>query len=291
MKISSMLNPLWLILLSASLLFCLALIGFWASLPSDQEISADCLRTKMFDVYLCKKNPDYISLSQVPDHFVNILILAEDARFWSHEGFDFYELEQSIKTNRKRGYWARGGSTLTQQLAKNLFLSPEKTIIRKIKEAWITMRLEKLLTKKQILEKYINVVEWGPQLYGLKSASRFYFQKLPSALNPWESAFLVMLLPNPKVYAQSYFKKKLSPFARHRIEHLIHKALRTGRLSQSLLVSSYAELPEWMKEGLTPPAMATNEQQRIDEEIDLEPKEEEPSLELEPVVEEPATDQ
>ncbi|MCX7978241.1 MAG: transglycosylase domain-containing protein [Bdellovibrionaceae bacterium] len=270
MKLFKYISPLWLTLIGSSLLLSLWLAVFWFSLPSDQEILADCMTTKMFEVELCKKSPQYVPLSQIPDHFVHILILAEDASFWSHKGFDFYELEQSIKTNQKRGYWARGGSTITQQLAKNLFLTPEKTISRKIKEALITIRLEKLLSKKQILEKYINVVEFGPKVYGLKAASRFYFQKPPMALNPWESSFLVMLLPNPKAYSQSYFRKQLSPFATRRIESLIHKALRTGRLSTESLVSTYEELPEWMRASLTRPTTAANSPETSDEELEQE---------------------
>ncbi|MEO8362309.1 MAG: biosynthetic peptidoglycan transglycosylase, partial [Vicinamibacteria bacterium] len=136
-------------------------------------------------------SPDFIALGDVPARLIRTLLIAEDAAFFSHPGVDFTELPKVIAGNIAKGEAARGGSTITQQLAKNLFLTREKSLRRKLKELAFTFLLESSLGKQRILEIYLNIIEWGPGLYGLRPASYHYFDKDPWDLTPKEIAFLI----------------------------------------------------------------------------------------------------
>jgi len=139
----------------------------------------------------------WISLSQVPDLMQKTIIVSEDAAFWSHEGIDWYEIRESLKKNIREGGFLRGGSTITQQVARNLYLTPEKNVSRKIKEWVITKELEKSLKKSEILELYLNIAEWGYNIFGINAASQHYFQKSPQDLRLDEMIRLAAVLPNP----------------------------------------------------------------------------------------------
>ena len=130
------------------------------------------------------------------------MLVAEDDAFWQHEGVDFEQLQESIETDWARGRFARGGSTITQQLAKNLYLSPSKNPLRKLRELMIARRLEAELKKARILELYLNVIEWGDGIYGAEAAARTYFQKSAAELGPAEAALLAGAIVNPRA-AQS----------------------------------------------------------------------------------------
>ncbi len=127
------------------------------------------------------------------------VLVAEDDAFWQHEGVDFEQLQESIEADWARGRLARGGSTITQQLAKNLYLSPSKNPLRKLRELVIARRLEAELKKARILELYLNVIEWGEGVYGVEGASRVYFQKGAAELGPAESALLAAAVANPRM--------------------------------------------------------------------------------------------
>jgi monofunctional biosynthetic peptidoglycan transglycosylase len=146
------------------------------------------------------RNRFWTPISAVPSPLKKAVIAAEDANFYSHEGVDYEAIREAIKTDLQKGRFVRGGSTITQQVAKNVFLSREKTISRKIKEFVLARRLDDAISKSRILELYLNVVELGPMVYGVGHASRYYFGKPPSALTVRESAFLASMLPGPKVY-------------------------------------------------------------------------------------------
>ena len=139
----------------------------------------------------------WIPLSQVPGKLQQCVIVAEDASFWVHKGIDWYEVWESVKKNFASGKFTRGGSTITQQLAKNLFLTPQKRVSRKIREWFIARRLETHLKKSRILELYLNSIEWGRGIFGIKAASWYYFRKLPRSLSLDEMARLAAVLPNP----------------------------------------------------------------------------------------------
>jgi monofunctional biosynthetic peptidoglycan transglycosylase len=127
------------------------------------------------------------------------VLVAEDNEFYEHEGVDVEAMREAFERNWKRGRITHGGSTITQQLAKNLYLSPSRNPLRKLREYFIARSLEKNLTKKRILEIYLNVVELGERVYGAEAASRHYFGKSASALTPREAALLAGALPNPRV--------------------------------------------------------------------------------------------
>ncbi len=138
-------------------------------------------------------SPDFIALHDVPPLFVRTLLLSEDVGFYGHSGIDLRELPSALLTNWARGGAARGASTITQQLAKNLFLSRDKEVGRKLQELVITFLLESALGKDRILEIYLNIIEWGPDLRGLRPAARHYFDCEPQALTPAQMAFLVAI--------------------------------------------------------------------------------------------------
>lgn len=142
----------------------------------------------------------WVPLSKVSPYLIKAALIAEDDKFYSHEGFDYSAIKSAIEKDIKAGKLKFGGSTITQQLAKNLFLTPSKNPLRKIREAIITGRLEKTLSKKRILELYLNVAEWGEGIFGIESASEHYYGKPSSELTPEESARLAVALPNPIRY-------------------------------------------------------------------------------------------
>ena len=138
--------------------------------------------------------------SKISPYLVKAVLIAEDDKFWGHEGFDYEAIEKALERDLKAKKFKFGGSTITQQLARNLYLSPEKSLIRKVSEAVITRRMEKVLSKKRILELYLNVVEWGDGIFGAEAASRYYYGKSSSELTPEEAARLASVLPNPRKY-------------------------------------------------------------------------------------------
>ena len=147
------------------------------------------------------KNPWWTQSESIPSEMEWAVILAEDANFYRHEGVDVNAIKNAIKYDLQKKRFARGASTITQQTAKNLFLSREKTVTRKIEELYLAKRMEQSLTKGRILELYLNIVELGPMVYGVGHGARYYFDKPASALTPRECAFLAAMLPGPqKVY-------------------------------------------------------------------------------------------
>ena len=142
----------------------------------------------------------WVPFSKISPYLIKAVLIAEDDKFWRHEGFDYEAIQKAIEKDLKAKKFKFGGSTITQQLAKNLYLSPEKSMIRKIPEAFITWRIEKVLSKRRILELYLNIAEWGEGIFGAEAASRHYFGKPSSQLTPEEAARLASVLPNPKKY-------------------------------------------------------------------------------------------
>lgn len=173
----------------------------------------------------------WVSYSEISKAAVGAVVVSEDWAFFQHKGFDMNQIKEAIKTDIERGKFARGASTITQQVAKNVFLSNEKTLLRKARELYLSVQLEKQLSKTKILEVYFNVVEWGEGIYGLRAAARAYFGKSPQDLLPKEGAFLAMLLPNPKKYSQSFRDRALTPYASKTIKSILQKMHRAGYVS------------------------------------------------------------
>jgi monofunctional biosynthetic peptidoglycan transglycosylase len=143
---------------------------------------------------------EWVPLSRVSPYLIKAVLIAEDDKFWKHEGFDYEAIQKAMEKDLKAKKFKLGGSTVSQQLAKNLYLSPAKNPLRKIAEAVITWRLEKILPKKRILELYLNVIEWGEGVFGAEAASRHYFAKSAAALSAEEASRLAAVLPNPRKY-------------------------------------------------------------------------------------------
>jgi monofunctional biosynthetic peptidoglycan transglycosylase len=140
----------------------------------------------------------WVPLSRISPHLQRAVIVAEDAAFFHHHGFDWEGVRLALNRNLERGELHRGGSTITQQLAKNLYLSPEKNLLRKAHEALITRALEERLSKRRMFELYLNVVEWGHGVYGAEAAARHHFHKSAMDLTPEEAALLAAILPSPR---------------------------------------------------------------------------------------------
>jgi monofunctional biosynthetic peptidoglycan transglycosylase len=143
------------------------------------------------------QNPYWTPIAAASRALVVCVVRAEDAKFFQHDGFDWDQVQDSLETDLEKGAYKRGGSTITMQLARNLFLWRSKSIPRKALEVYLTWRLEQTLSKQRILELYLNTAEWGPGIYGIGEASRHYYAKPPSALTLGESAMLAAILPSP----------------------------------------------------------------------------------------------
>jgi monofunctional biosynthetic peptidoglycan transglycosylase len=140
----------------------------------------------------------WVPLSRVSRHLIHAVVAAEDPKFFGHEGVDWDAVKESLETNVRKARFARGGSTITQQLAKNLFLSTDKTIARKLRELVAAYWLERELSKRRILELYLNVIEWGDGVYGCEAAAQRYYGKPAAALDPVEAAGLAAMVPSPR---------------------------------------------------------------------------------------------
>lgn len=142
----------------------------------------------------------WVPLTRISPYLRKAVVTAEDASFFTHEGFDWEGIKDAALYNLEAGEFKRGGSTITQQLAKNLYLSSERSLLRKAREILITRSLEHHLTKERILELYLNVAEWGKGIYGAEAAARHHFKKSSHALTADEAAWLAAMLPSPRRY-------------------------------------------------------------------------------------------
>ncbi|MFA6457308.1 MAG: monofunctional biosynthetic peptidoglycan transglycosylase [Bacteroidota bacterium] len=149
----------------------------------------------------------WVPLTRISKHLVNAVIVSEDGMFFEHEGVDWYEVGESIEKNFERGKAARGGSTISQQLSKNLYLSTSKDPIRKLKELIITLRMERTLSKRRILEIYLNVIEWGNGVFGAEAAAKKYFGKSASQLTREEAAQMAAVIPSPRKHQPNVMSK------------------------------------------------------------------------------------
>jgi monofunctional biosynthetic peptidoglycan transglycosylase len=145
------------------------------------------------------RRQQWVSYGHISPELRRAVVIAEDDAFWQHDGIDLNQIRESVAVNLSRGELVRGASTITQQLAKNLYLSPSKNPVRKLRELLIARRLEAELGKRRILELYLDVIEWGDGIFGIEAAARAYFGKPASALDSEESALLAAAIVNPRV--------------------------------------------------------------------------------------------
>lgn len=197
---------------------------------------------------MTKKRPkNWAPLGKINSVAARAIMLSEDSFFKQHNGIDMEQLKLALRDGLFAGKRMRGASTITQQVVKNLYLSHERSVFRKIKEVVLALYMEQHLGKARIFEIYLNIIEYGVGLYGISNASYWYFKKSPSQINAKEGAFLAMLLPSPKRYAESYRQKKLTAYAQKIIKSLLRKLVVAGVLSSEEYERELSEPITWEK--------------------------------------------
>jgi hypothetical protein len=178
--------------------------------------------------------PGYVSLQRLPRYLPLAFVAGEDARFYEHGGFDVFQIERSLAIDLRDRAFVRGGSTISQQTVKNLFLSHRRTLARKLQEAVLTWRLETHLGKDQILERYLNIIELGPGVFGIDEAARYWFGKDPGALAVHEAAFLAALTPAPQTLSRRILEAGgIDDDMRHRIEIILANMRRERIITEA----------------------------------------------------------
>jgi membrane peptidoglycan carboxypeptidase len=178
-------------------------------------------------------NPNYTPLDQISPYLQKSVLTSEDPSFFSHRGFINEAFKQSIIKNIRTKKFSRGASTISMQLIKNVFLTREKTLSRKLEEILLVYILEnnRIASKERMLEVYFNIIEWGPNVYGIGEAAHFYFQKKPSDLTLKECLYLATIVPKPKKFMWLFDSEgKLKPFAVQQQKFLSNLMLRRGVL-------------------------------------------------------------
>jgi monofunctional biosynthetic peptidoglycan transglycosylase len=195
------------ILIAAALVFNIAIYLVWPDvsrlkkgLPGKTSFMAYRERQWKREGVKKKINQRWVTLNRISPYAIKAVIIAEDDKFWAHEGFDFEAIQKAVEKDLKKKQFKTGGSTISQQLAKNLYLTPSKNPLRKLKEAVLTWRLERNLSKRRIIELYLNVAEWGDGIFGIEAASLHYFRKSAADLTAKEAARLAVVLPSPLRY-------------------------------------------------------------------------------------------
>ena len=193
------------------------LVLWWShfnpSSTSFMDIRRDELQEKRPNAEL---RHEWVPYERISIHLKRAVIAAEDDSFIDHEGFDWEGIQRALEKNQRKGRAVAGGSTISQQLAKNLFLSPTRSYFRKAQEAVITVMIETVWSKRRILEVYLNVVEWGSGIFGCEAAARRYYGVPAGRLGPDEAARLAVMLPNPRKYEKQFGPRLAAHAARIR---------------------------------------------------------------------------
>ena len=206
-----MLRKIFKIALGAFAVLLATFAYCWLTLPDVRPLktqtptSTAFMRMRQAEAISAGKSPAYqqrfVRYSRISPNLIRAVLLAEDAGFWGHGGVDWDEIKASLQRNIDRGEFSRGASTITQQLAKNLYLSPSRNPYRKLTEWMIARRLEAELSKQRILELYLNLIEWGDGIWGVEAAAQRYFGISASELSVEQSALLAGAIINPRVYS------------------------------------------------------------------------------------------
>lgn len=198
-------------------LWLLAQVAWWSQFnpgsTSFMRLRLDAMQEKKPDAQLRHK---WVPYTQISINLKRAVIAAEDDGFVDHEGFDWEGIQRALEKNERKGRTVSGGSTISQQLAKNLFLSPSRSYLRKAQEAVITVMIESLWTKRRILEVYLNVVEWGDGIFGAEAAAQRYYGVPAARLGADQAARLAVMLPNPRKYERSFGPRLATHAARIR---------------------------------------------------------------------------
>lgn len=219
-------------------------------------------KSQPFRIRIQRNMPD----AWVPLHSISrvaqwAVIVSEDWAFYSHPGYDPNQIREVITKEIPEGRGIRGASTITQQLIKNVFLTSERSLLRKLNELALAVELDREVGKARILEVYLNIVEFGEGLFGIGPAARFYFNKSPADLSAREGAFLAMLLPSPKRYSQSFRQGELTAYARKTINAILRKMERAKVLTPEEREFSEQERLSFEKIESTPEVSETSEEE------------------------------
>ncbi|MEH6449811.1 MAG: biosynthetic peptidoglycan transglycosylase [Oleispira sp.] len=188
------------------------------------------------------KPNNWVDLKNVHRDLLYAIVLSEDAHFFSHTGIDYDALIAALAENIKSQEWRFGASTISQQTAKNLYLTNNKTVTRKLQELLITYRLEDALAKNEILELYLNLIEFGPELFGIGNACAYYFNKSPANINAAEGAYLALLMPSPRKYHYTLFQNgNWSPALMKKHQRI----LRDMRFKELISTDQYQHYQQW----------------------------------------------
>jgi monofunctional biosynthetic peptidoglycan transglycosylase len=171
-----------------------------------------------------KRDHTWVPYARISIHLKRAVVVAEDAKFLDHEGFDWEAIQGALAKNQREGRVVAGASTISQQLAKNLFLSGERSWLRKGQEAIITWMLEQTMSKRRILELYLNVAEWGEGVFGAEAAARYHFGVSAAALAPEQGAWLAAILPSPRRYARG----RSTPYIDGRAANILARMEKEG---------------------------------------------------------------
>ncbi|MEM7135587.1 MAG: transglycosylase domain-containing protein [Myxococcota bacterium] len=195
-----------------------------------------------FQMVTGPETENWVPFAEISPFIVEAVLSHEDARFYDHGGFAPWAIRDALVRNLKEGRYVVGASTISMQLAKNLYLKREKTIARKVQEVILTWWLENALNKDEILELYLNVIEYGPAIYGLRNGAAYYFGRTPDALSPAEAAFLACILPSPKRYHVSYERDALTRGMRGKMTRLLEHMSNRERIGPEALEYGLAEI-------------------------------------------------
>jgi monofunctional biosynthetic peptidoglycan transglycosylase len=195
--------------------------------------------------YYDRKFRIWVPISSLPDIVIRAVVIAEDDTFFGHEGVNYKAVWEALRHDMRKKRFARGGSTITQQMIKNVLLSREKTISRKVREFVLARKAEEILTKRRILEIYLNEVEWGDNIYGIEAASRYYLDKNAAELDAGEAALLAGMLPNPRYY--NPFKRMGK--ARDRQERVLFNMQQAKLITPDEYAAALSASPKLRQEG------------------------------------------
>lgn len=188
------------------------------------------------------KQYHWISIDQINRELLYAIVMSEDGDFFSHQGIDYDALISALGENIKRREWSFGASTISQQTVKNIYFENSKTLYRKLKELLVTKRMEKALSKNEILELYLNIVEFGPDIYGIAAAADYYFSAKPSELNAAQGAFLAILMPSPRKYHFTIYQNK---YLAKRHQRKYRRILQDMRFKEYISPSQYQKYMRW----------------------------------------------
>jgi monofunctional glycosyltransferase len=243
-------KPIKLLVIFLGVLLLLTAVPVYMYLSHDVSQLQDhyphlILKGEEADYAIQKSRPAYwVSLSDISPAARWAIVLSEDWAFYQHGGVDLEQMKVALN-EMLEGERFRGASTITQQTVKNIFLSNERSLWRKVHEIVLAYKLERSVGKARILEIYLNSIEYGPGLYGIRQASKHYFQKDPRDLTPREGAFLALMLPSPVKYYTSFRKKVLSPFVRERLTAILQKMRLAKIISPEELESQMQASFHW----------------------------------------------